>query len=478
MLLLTLISCFDLTAFARTADQISVYVTISDKDGKLVLAQEKITVTDTDNDEKLTVNDALYAAHDAAYEGGAAAGFASSMGQYGLQLDKLWGSANGGSYGYYVNNVASIGLGDEVKEGDCINAYVYTDLTAWSDLYTYFDVNTVSADAGKAITLTLCAAGYDAEWNPVVFPVEGAVITVNGESTEVKTDSKGSATVQIADGGRYVISAVCETQVLVPPVCIATVASAASAKVYVTISDKAGKLALVQEEIIVTDTDKDGVLTINDALYAAHEAKYEGGAAAGYASSYGAYGLSMNKLWGTENGGSYGYCVNNSPAWSLTDIVKEGDYINAYVYTDLTAWSDSYCYFNVNEIFGKAGGEMTLTLSMAGYDEAYNPIVIPVADAFLTINGEKTAFKTDQDGNVTFTVSDEGSYIISAVSDTLTLVPPVCKATVTATGVVLPEPAQTSPKTGTNVDLFLALFTLSLSGIAILMVMRKKSYEK
>ena len=51
-----------------------VYVTVSDKDGNLALTQEKITVTDVDSDNKLTVNDALYCAHEAKYEGGAAAG--------------------------------------------------------------------------------------------------------------------------------------------------------------------------------------------------------------------------------------------------------------------------------------------------------------------------------------------------------------------------------------------------------------------
>lgn len=49
-----------------------------------------------------------------------------------------------------------------------------------------------------------------------------------------------------------------------------------------------------------------------------------------------------NKLWGTENGGSYGYYVNNVSTWSLTDPVDEGDYVNAFVYTDLTTWFDTY----------------------------------------------------------------------------------------------------------------------------------------
>ena len=44
--------------------------------------------------------------------------------------------------------------------------------------------------------------------------------------------------------------------------------------VFVTICDKDGKIALAQEKINVTDADGDGTLTITDALFCAHEAKY------------------------------------------------------------------------------------------------------------------------------------------------------------------------------------------------------------
>ena len=66
----------------------------------------------------------------------------------------------------------------------------------------------------------------------------------------------------------------------------------ASAKVYVSISNGEGKLVLTQEEITVTDRNDDGSLTVDEALFATHEAKYEGGAAAGYGSAYTEYGLS------------------------------------------------------------------------------------------------------------------------------------------------------------------------------------------
>lgn len=235
ILILTLGIC-NVAVFAAE-EAVTVYVTISDANGDLVLTQEAITVTDIDDDGKLTINDALYAAHEANYEGGAAAGYASAQSDYGLSLNKLWGTANGGSYSYYVNNASAMGLTDAVKEGDYLNAYVFTDLTTWSDTYCYFDVNVANAKVGEEIVLTLSAAGYDAAWNPVVLPVEGATITLNGVATAYKTDAQGKATIQIEKAGTCVISATSETQTLVPPVCVATIAQDATKEPNISTGD-------------------------------------------------------------------------------------------------------------------------------------------------------------------------------------------------------------------------------------------------
>lgn len=225
VLILVMVMSFSLTAYAEgTTEKAEVYVTISDDNGKLVLAQEKITVSDVDTDGMLTINDALYAAHEAKYEGGAVAGYVADYSEYGLSLNMLWGVANGGSYGYYVNNVSALSLTDTIKSGDYINVYAFTDLVSWSDTYSYFDVNTVEVKKGDEIILTLLAAGFDDNFNPVTLPVSDATITVNGMATEYKTDEEGKVTVKLTDAGMCVISAASETQTLVPPVCVANVA--------------------------------------------------------------------------------------------------------------------------------------------------------------------------------------------------------------------------------------------------------------
>lgn len=217
----------------------------------------------------------------------------------------------------------------------------------------------------------------------------------------------------------------------------------ASVNVYVTIADAQGELAVAAEPIAVSDADGDGVLTINDALYHAHEAFYDGGASAGYASAETEFGLSLSKLWGAENGTGYGYYLNHASAWSLADPVAEGDCISAFVYTDMTGCSDTYCYFDVSSVAAEAGDEITLTLSAAGYDANWNPAVLPVEGAVITIDGEATAFTTDAQGKVTFTVEEGGSFVISAVSESQILVPPVCKAEITAAETETTVTAQT-----------------------------------
>lgn len=191
-----------------------VYVTIAN-DG-LALVQCPIALHDTDNDGALTIADALYLAHEEAFQGGAEAGFTSQMGDYGLMITRLWGVENGGAYGYYVNNVMAMGLTDVLNAGDYVTAYVYTDTTGWSDTYTYFDVNT--AEPGE-ITLTLSAIGFDpATYAPVSTPVAGASITVNGSAVDVVTDENGEASLTVKAGD--VVSATSDKLVMVPPCCV------------------------------------------------------------------------------------------------------------------------------------------------------------------------------------------------------------------------------------------------------------------
>ena len=127
-------------------------------------------------------------------------------------------------------------LSDEVKDGNSIYAFVYSDTTGFSDSYSWFDKNTADAKQGDEIELTLSHIKYDANWTPLTVPVEGAVITVNGKATEFKTDANGKVKVKLEEAGEDIlISASSDSLTLVPPVLVADVA--ANAEVTTTVAE-------------------------------------------------------------------------------------------------------------------------------------------------------------------------------------------------------------------------------------------------
>ena len=202
--------------FASCGEKDYVYVTIADEKGNIVVAYEKVYP------KELTADAALSAAHEKFYEGGSD-GYASAESSYGLSLTKLWGVENGGSYGYYVNNVSPSSLADAVAVGDHIYAFVYTDLETFGDKYSYFNVTTGETLRGATFELWLNYLDYDENFNIVKKEAAGATITINGKETEYVTDENGIVLMKISEAGEYVISAKGKNVTLTPPIAIITV---------------------------------------------------------------------------------------------------------------------------------------------------------------------------------------------------------------------------------------------------------------
>jgi len=200
-------------------------------------------------------------------------------------------------------------------------------------------------------------------------------------------------------------------------------APAKDVNVNVTISD-AGNLVLVQAPVSVTDLDEDGIVSINDALMAAHLAYYPG--EAGYVYYVGDYGIAMDTLWGVTNGGSYMYYVNDLMPMSLGEEVKEGDSIVAYGFADLEYWGDTYTFFDVKNAEVAVGGTLELTLSAPDWSGN----VLPVVGAEIVVDGAAVGVVTDENGKAAVAFDEAGEYLVSAKSETAVLVPPVCKVTV------------------------------------------------
>lgn len=254
------------------------------------------------------------------------------------------------------------------------------------------------------------------------------------------------------------------------------------ADIFVTFSDNTGKVILAQEKITVQDKNGDGKFNIDEALFAAHEAKYEGGAAAGYATADGMYGLYVTKLWG-DTSGNFGYYVNNGMSMGLTDEVKAGDYLNAFVYqvyqfdpVTYETTADSYSYFDKYTASVTQGDSLTVTLKAVEFDASFNPVDVAVGDALILIDGVETAYKTDAQGKVTFPIEKTGELLISAKKDGTVLVPPVLKVTAAEKPAPQPETTATddatkSPKTGDQSGLYITL--ILLLGMTTVLAARK-----
>ena len=211
-------SAVSMNVFAEETESTQVYVTITDNNKAFALNQEPITVTDIDEDGKLTINDALYIAHEEKFEGGAEAGYKTTVAQWGLSLAMLWGIDNKGSYGYYVNDGYSTGLTDEIKDGDYIEAFVYPDPQNYNYFYSFFDSkNTDEKEPDSEIDLTLAYYTFGADGTLVTNKLEGAKITINGKETDFVTDADGKVTVKLTEAGKNVISAVSDSVDIVPP---------------------------------------------------------------------------------------------------------------------------------------------------------------------------------------------------------------------------------------------------------------------
>ncbi len=178
--------------------------------------------------------------------------------------------------------------------------------------------------------------------------------------------------------------------------------------------------------------------TLDDAFMAAHDLYYQGGSAAGYSSSEGAYGPAVDMLWG-DTSGLFGYQVNcgKDTVLGLTHEVKNGDTIDAYIMQSFYPDSEAYTAFNTVFAQTAVNEAVELTLSEAGYDENWNTVFSGCSNAYITVNGSKTDIVTDDSGKAAVTFDQPGKYIISAVktksvndSIVTAITAPVCVITV------------------------------------------------
>ena len=191
-----------------------------------------------------------------------------------------------------------------------------------------------------------------------------------------------------------------------------------SITVYVTISNQ-GVLAtdkngdpMGYRDVTVTDQDKDGKLTVSDAMIKVHT-EYSPAGAEGYAISYGF----ANKLWGVSTSNLLAF-VNNegfSVAWDGKGL-EAGDHVVASINADNATYADWYTYFDQTTQEIKPGEELSLTLKgfqgMAG-GTSETVSGMPVGGwnkgVFTSLGSS-----TDSAGQVALSFDTPGTYYVTA----------------------------------------------------------------
>ncbi len=126
--------------------------------------------------------------------------------------------------------------------------------------------------------------------------------------------------------------------------------------------------------------------------------------------------LTINGSWiltaFDKDAGTLSYRVSSNYAGGLNDTVKDGDYVEYMFYQDAVGWSDAYTFFEARQKNAFTSEEVTLTLKKEGYDESWAPVILPVANASITVNGEVKG-TTDEKGEIALSFDKIGTYKIS-----------------------------------------------------------------
>ncbi len=362
--------------------------------------------------------------------------------------------SEGGYYNGYLVTQA------EVKDNDDVRFFLYQDTSYFLDNYGWFadengdKVSSYTATVNEPLNLKV--KGYESfayfMATTQVTALEDVTVmsataqgVPDGTVVSEPTDEDGNTSVTFTEAGTYYL-VLCgdEYTPLITNMATVTVEAAEEpvtpadpATVNVSIFNK-GEIAVMQKDIEVTDYNVDGQLNVDDALYAAHEAAYTGGAEAGYQSAETSYGLSIQKLWGDESG-SYGYWLNDASCWSLSDTVKEGDSLVAFVYQDATGWSDAYARFSPTSYTANKKEAFTVSVEKAGYDESWNTVFSAFTDVSITAydtDGKALpeSYYTAEGCQVTF--KKAGDFVIAARGTGSTiLVPALAKVHIEETAV-------------------------------------------
>ncbi len=125
-----------------------------------------------------------------------------------------------------------------------------------------------------------------------------------------------------------------------------------------------------------------------------------------------------------DDGSMCSYYHNGSAAWSITEELADGDYVE---FTML--YSDNYAYFNTRSVDTEINESVSFTLYNDGYDSNWDFVSgMMVEDATVFVDGVEYG-TTNANGLIAITFNSCGKHIITAKKDNLMI--PYCEVTVT-----------------------------------------------
>ena len=180
--------------------------------------------------------------------------------------------------------------------------------------------------------------------------------------------------------------------------------------VYMTVSNE-GTLALAHQKVTVTDLDKDGAFTYDEALKALHKEHKKGG----YATTVSDYGLQVTKFWGVEGTTLLFYQNDTLCALNVGEqAIAAGDDLVCAIMADLENWSDHYAFFTKKQATVTAGKNLTLTAKAFAWGDPFaaQGLQLGVWDngTFTKLDG----VKTNASGKATLSFDEPGTYVVSA----------------------------------------------------------------
>ncbi len=220
---------------------------------------------------------------------------------------------------------------------------------------------------------------------------------------------------------------------------------------------------------LISTKDEDGQVTVLDALVAIHVAKYGDSFTRENAGDYISYSNGMVlKAFGENNSGNFGFAVNGIcpndgvyvPDWGCCtgygiadSVLADGDDVCFWVYRDLDYYGDQYARFQQDETVVKsisATAGVPVAVNVQGYNICWygSNTQDRVAGYYLGIPSEQLGFfdpatssvqaiegaVTDEDGTVTITFSEAGTYWLTTIGNDefdTPVIAPLCEVVVT-----------------------------------------------